>query len=84
MLDARLLVRRNRLLGGLLVGVAAIVGPLGSYGLYRGGLKDTSGRSGPLALGGIDVGVAGLAAGYGLYQLLLREHDVVLGLPEGR
>jgi hypothetical protein len=76
---ARLLVRRDRVMGGVLLGTAAILGAFGSGALYAGGRGDDPGRRDVLLpLGTAAASGAALALGFGLNSLLLREHDVAI------
>jgi hypothetical protein len=75
LIDGRILVRRDRTLGAILLGFAAVTAGAGVGGLYWGSLKSTEEKAAPFVLGGIAVTLAAVAAGVGLHELLLRERD---------
>jgi hypothetical protein len=74
--DARLLHRRDRRGGALLVVVSAVFVGLGSEGLYLGARSDAGPAKGvPLGLGIVSLSAAGIALGFALHNLLAPERD---------
>ncbi|HEY1954434.1 MAG TPA: hypothetical protein VGH28_02460 [Polyangiaceae bacterium] len=78
--DARILVRRERFEGWLFTGFGALVG-LTAVPSFAFGFRDLGSGDAPdaaIALGAFALVGAALAIGYGLYALLVHEHDEVL------
>lgn len=77
--DARVLVRRDRTAGGILLAYATLVATPGTVGVYFGSRADSPNRGLSLTLGTIGLAGAVTVVAFGLHALLLREHDEVLG-----
>jgi hypothetical protein len=74
--DARLLHRRDRRGGALLVVMSALLASIGSAGVYLGARSGAGPAKGvPLGLGIVSLSGAGIALGFALHNLLAHERD---------
>jgi hypothetical protein len=74
--DARLLRRRDRQGGAVLVVMSAVFAGIGSVGLYLGARSEAGPVKGvPLGLGIASLSGAGIALGFALHNLLAHERD---------